>query len=116
VSGVENCLGRLLAELEKPVFDAACVERDLCELASSIVAMSHKTSRAERGERSGTARSVVAQAEIDRVLALHAALRALVEEKRDETGRKLDSVVRARACISRLTRPGDLRAALDLEA
>jgi hypothetical protein len=100
VSEVENCLSRLLAELEKPEFDPVRIERDLCELGSSIVALSKSTPLAE----------------IERVLALHAALRAIVEERRAETGRRIDAVVRARASISRLTRPGDRFAALDVEA
>ena len=100
MSDAESSLGELLSELEQPDFDTAHVDRARRALAESLSLLSRATPRAE----------------LERILVLHAALRALVERRHAEAARSLDAVVRARARNARLTRPDDKRSALDVDA
>jgi len=100
LSVAERHLGQLILELESPEFDPDRVEAAFRGLDESLPMLSLATLRPE----------------IDRVLVLHAALRVLVERRLAETARSLDSVTRTRARMARLTRPGDARSALDVDA
>jgi len=100
VNAAERQLGRLMGQLESAAFDPIGVEEACRDLDASLARLSRATPRAER----------------ERLLVLHAALRAEVDRKRGEASRSLAFVVRARERLARLTRPEDARAALDLEA
>lgn len=100
MNGAERCLGELLSDLEQPAFDRVRVERARQELATSLSLLTPQTPRTE----------------IERILVLHAMLRALVEHRQAETGRSLEAVIQARARCSRLTRPHDARTVVDLNA
>jgi hypothetical protein len=100
VNAAERHLGRLVGQLESPAFDPIGVEEACRDLDASLKQLSRATPRAER----------------DRILALHAALRAMVGRESSEAARSLALVVRARERLARLTRPEDARAALDLSA
>jgi hypothetical protein len=100
VNGAERCLCALLDELEKRSFDTARVERACNGLAAELAALTPETPRAE----------------LERVAALHAALRALVKRRRDETARELDAVRLVRASLARLTRPHLARRFIDVDA
>ena len=100
MSAAEHHLGRLVQELESPGLDPHRIEAAFRGLDESLRMLSQATPRPE----------------IDRVLALHAALRVLVERRHAETARSLESVTRTRARMARLTRPGEGRSSLDLDA
>ena len=100
MSDARTSLAELLSELEQPAFDAKRVERSACSLAASLASLSLDTPRVE----------------LERIAVMHAALRALVERRHAQIGRSLDAVLRARARISRLTRPHDARTVVDLDA
>lgn len=96
----ERCLSQLLCAIEAPLPDTAHVERARHDLAVSLSSLSRETSRVE----------------LERIVVLHAALRALVERRQAETGRSLEAVLQARARCARLTRPYDARTVVDLDA
>jgi len=100
VSDARESLAELLSELERPAFDTKRVERSACSLAASLASLSLDMPRIE----------------IERIAVMHAVLRALVERRRAEIGCSLDAVLRARARISRLTRPHDARTFVDVDA
>lgn len=100
MNAARELLAELLSELERPAFDTQRVERSACSLAASLASLSLATPRVE----------------IERIAVMHAALRALVERRRAEIGCSLDAVLRARARISRLTRPYDARTFVDVDA
>jgi hypothetical protein len=98
VNDAECCLVELLGELEKPALDTLRVERSSRSLAASLARLSPETPRIE----------------LERILALHAALRALVERRHADVGRSLEAVLRARERIACLTRPQDAKSVFDL--
>lgn len=100
MNDAERCLGELLSRCEAPAFDMAQFAPALQTLAASLSALSPETPRVE----------------LERILALHAALRTLVERRYLDVGRSLDAVVHARARCSRLTRPHDARTVVDMDA
>lgn len=100
MNGAEHRLCELLDELEKRSFDNARVERACAGLGAALAALSPETPRAE----------------LERISALHAALRALVTRRRDETARELDAVRLVRASLARLTRPHLARRFIDVDA
>ena len=100
MNAAERCLGELLSVLEAPAFDPVRVERACAGLAAGVSALSPE----------------IPQVELERIQALHATLRALVERRHAEAGRLLDTVIRARARCSRLTRPHDARTVVDVNA
>lgn len=100
MNAAERHLGRLLGQLESAAEDPNGVEEACRDLDGSLQELSRATPRAER----------------ERILVLHAALRAVVARKRAELTRSLTFVVSARERLARLTRPEDARASLDLDA
>jgi hypothetical protein len=100
VNAAERPLVRLVGLLESEDFDPIAVERAARDLEAGLSQLSPATPRAER----------------ERILALHAALRAAVERRSVEAARSLALVAGARERLGRLTRPEDARAALDLRA
>jgi hypothetical protein len=100
VNDAERCLNVLLGELEKPAYDAARAEQLCRKLATSLAKLSPDTPRID----------------LERVVALHATLRVVVERRREEVGRDLRAVLRALESISRLTRPRDKRNVVDVDA
>jgi hypothetical protein len=97
VNAAERHLGRLVGQVESAVLDPLAVEEACRDLEASLSLLSRATPRAER----------------DRILVLHAALRALVDRQRAEAARSLALVDGARERLARLTRPEDARASLD---
>jgi hypothetical protein len=100
VNGAERSLGELLSALDVPEFDTERVERACRDLAQNLAELSRATPLVE----------------LERVAVLHAALRELVDRRRTEVGRALAAVVNARARGSRLTRPDDVRSAVEFDA
>jgi hypothetical protein len=100
VNDAERCLNELLCELEKPAFDSRSAERSSLKLAACLAKLSPETPRIE----------------LERIVALHATLRAVVARRHAEVGRELRAVLRARECISRLTRPQDRKRVVDVDA
>lgn len=95
MNAVERQLVRLLGQLDSGGLEETCRDLD-----ASLKELPRAIPRAER----------------ERILALHAALRAEVARKRDEASRSLAFVVSARERLARLTRPEDARNVLDLDA
>lgn len=100
MNAAERSLGRLVALVESKALDPIAVERAARDLEAGLSQLSPATPRAER----------------ERIFALHATLRAVVERKISESARSLALVASARERLARLTRPEDARAALDLRA
>jgi hypothetical protein len=100
VNAAERDLSELLCAVEAPDPDQDQIARARESLAASLSALSRSTPRAE----------------LERILVLHAALRSAVERRQLETARSLEAVARARARCARLTRPHDVRSAVDLDA
>ena len=100
MNDAERCLCELLDELEKRSFDTARVERACAGLATALAALSPEMPRTE----------------LERIATLHAALRALVKRRRDETARGLHAVRLVRASLARLTRPHLARRFIDVDA
>ncbi|MFN0008704.1 MAG: hypothetical protein ACKVXR_12445 [Planctomycetota bacterium] len=95
MNAVERQLVRLLGQLDSGGLEEACRDLD-----AGLKELPRPISRAER----------------ERILALHAALRAEVARQHGEAGRSLAFVVSARERLARLTRPEDARNVLDLDA
>ncbi len=100
MSELERRLGALLSVLQSAEPDPADLERASTGLGDCIGRLAPDTPRAQ----------------LERAASLHACIRQLVEAHRARVAEELGFVQHARERLSRLTRPGEAAAALDVRA